>query len=276
IAETLCKSNVNATHVFFFAYIQPQSREGGGIWSTAEMVKVNKALLANFLGALAMNKIIPQIVVLRLGAKYCGLHLGQTANSQVESLPRFSKEHGSGRITTRPSYIVGTATTPVINLCLSLGIYASFQKYLLKSFPFTWSLFWPMLADHYGIPWNGSATDPNTQWREINTQQNPLPRGYGDPETLRFAFSLTEWAKQAEIQEAWKEIEATYGVNWSGIDDVEKVFGFTDFALITPYPSNFSRDKAQTLGFFGYVDTCESILRVLDDFVDMNILPIIA
>jgi hypothetical protein len=45
-------------------------------------------LLSSFLEGLEINKTIPKRVLLQLGAKYYGLHLGPTTIPQEESDPR--------------------------------------------------------------------------------------------------------------------------------------------------------------------------------------------
>lgn len=42
LAAQLTERGVKADYVFFYAYIQPAPKDGGGIWSaTEELVKVN-------------------------------------------------------------------------------------------------------------------------------------------------------------------------------------------------------------------------------------------
>lgn len=60
-------------YVFFFAYLQPAPKSGKGLWSDAhEMVRVNSALLDNFIAGLKGAKIVPKRFMLQTGAKYYG------------------------------------------------------------------------------------------------------------------------------------------------------------------------------------------------------------
>jgi len=73
IAEVLRRQNVQADHVFFFSYVQPPPKEGGGLWSDVdELVRVNVALLENFLSALEHADITPKRIMLQTGGKNYG------------------------------------------------------------------------------------------------------------------------------------------------------------------------------------------------------------
>lgn len=73
IAEILKERGVKANYVFFFSYVQAQPKEGGGLWSDAEeMVKLNSAMLSNFLEATVLADTVPKKVMLQTGAKNYG------------------------------------------------------------------------------------------------------------------------------------------------------------------------------------------------------------
>lgn len=75
IAEALKPASVSATHIFFYSYLQPKPPPGAAAWSNAEeLVKVNSALLSNFLDALPMAGIKPARFLLQTGAKNYGNH----------------------------------------------------------------------------------------------------------------------------------------------------------------------------------------------------------
>nr|RBQ89231.1 hypothetical protein FVER53263_09975 [Fusarium verticillioides] len=148
IAKVLKEHQVKPDVVFFYAYIQPSPQEGGTIWSNVnDLVTINKALLNNFLDALSSADAVPSRILLQLGAKYCGVHLGPTAVPQEEDDPRvtlepnfyyhqedalmqFARDHDIGWNTTRPASIPGAVTDAAMNLCLPLAIYATVKKHL--------------------------------------------------------------------------------------------------------------------------------------------------
>lgn len=247
--------------------------------------------------SLELNETIPKRVLLQLGAKYYGIHLGPALTPQEETDPRvytdpnfyypqedrlkeFCHKHSIGWNSTRPSHILGAVPDAAMNLCYPLAVYANVQKrldqpldfpgdiaawenpvslssaqanaYLSEwivltahakdeSFnaaddcPFTWSKFWPKLAAHFQIPWNGPDTSAGAKYHTIKGHPQP-PRGYGPPGELRSRFTLVEWAKRPEVQEAWKGIAETYGLREKELKEVDRVFGFTDQALTLTYP----------------------------------------
>lgn len=148
ISAQMNDRGLEADHVFFFAYIQPAPEEGHGIWDNVDqLVKVNSSLLSNFLGGLSLSNIIPKRVLLQLGAKYYGVHLGPTAVPQEESDPRvdiqpnfyypqedilrdFCQRHNIGWNVTRPCWILGAVPDAAMNLVHPLAIYAIVQRHL--------------------------------------------------------------------------------------------------------------------------------------------------
>ncbi len=171
ISQKLKERNISADYVFFFAYIQPKPQAGGAIWSEADklvevnskgfipraaffasilqylLTKVTRVFLNNLLEGLAGASIIPRRILLQLGAKYYGVHLGPTLLPQDERNPRvllqpnfyydqedllkaFCKRYGCGWNTTRPSYILGAVPDAAMNLAFPLVVYACVQKHL--------------------------------------------------------------------------------------------------------------------------------------------------
>lgn len=75
IGKVLKDNNVGGenVYVFFFAYLQPPPKEGKGLWSDAqEMVRVNSALLDNFIGGMRVAGVHPKRFMLQTGAKNYG------------------------------------------------------------------------------------------------------------------------------------------------------------------------------------------------------------
>ncbi|KAL1956439.1 hypothetical protein VTO42DRAFT_7326 [Malbranchea cinnamomea] len=322
-------------YVFFFAYIQPQPEQGKGIWAAADkLVEVNTKLLRNFLEALELLEIFPKRILLQLGAKYYGMHLGPSAIPQEETDPRvklepnfyypqedylreFCQRHGIGWNTTRPCWIPGAVTDGAMNLVYPLAIYATVQKHLGRplEYPsdlaawesnqamssaqmncylsewavltdaakdqsfnasddcaFTFGKFWPKLAERFSMPYTRPVIDSSV-YKEYETPYDPPPRGFGPPATIRFRFLLTDWAKTPEVQRAWEEIAEQHQLRHRKLRDIDRVFGFLDAALTSNITINFSTAKTKKLGFFGFVESTDSIFQVLQDFVDLKMIP---
>ncbi|KAG9856018.1 hypothetical protein KCU98_g3200, partial [Aureobasidium melanogenum] len=334
IARQLEEKSIKADYVFFFAYLQPKPKEGGSIWSAAdELVKVNKALLANFLEGLAQASTIPKRILLQQGAKYYGMHLGPVSipseetdarvtlepnfyYNQEDYLTEFCARHGCGWNITRPSFIPGAAPNAAMNLAYPLAVYALVQKHLGKPLifpgdltcwdtvhvmssawlncylaewavltesaenqhfnatddsPFTWGKFWPRFAVHFDMPWEGPDVNPDAKFHEITSANTP--RGWGPPGLVRFKFTLTEWAKKPEVTAAWKEIASHAKLNSDDLGDVERIFGFTDAAILNSWGTVYSNTKLRKHGFYGFVDSTESLFNVFDEFVELKMVP---
>ncbi|KAG9519282.1 hypothetical protein KCU93_g8129, partial [Aureobasidium melanogenum] len=334
IARQLKERSIKADYVFFFAYVQPKPKEGGSIWSAAEeLVKVNRTLLANFLEGLAQASAVPKRILLQLGAKYYGVHLGPVPvpseendarvtlepnfyYDQEDYLKEFCARHKCGWNTTRPSWIPGAAPNAAMNLAYPLAVYALVQKHLGKplvfpgdldcwdtvhvlssawmnchlaewavltesaenqSFnatddsPFTWGKFWPKYAAYFDMPWEGPDVSSNGKYREQFSAKNP--RGWGPPGLARFEFKLTDWAKKPEVTAGWKEIASRAKLNSHDLGDVDRIFGFTDAAILTTWDTTFSNTKLRKHGFYGFVDSTESLFNVFDEFVELKMVP---
>ncbi|OJZ80585.1 hypothetical protein ASPFODRAFT_65849 [Aspergillus luchuensis CBS 106.47] len=139
---------------------------------------------------------------------------------------------------------------------------------------FTFGKFWPKLADRFGIPWTGPSADDHA-YVVTEFGHNPPPRGFGPVGKVRARFTFTEWAKENKVQNAWKEISNQYNlVNAAlGLADAERVFGFLDMAVLSSWPSHLSMSKSRKAGFFGFVDSTESIFKIFQEFVDLQMIP---
>lgn len=95
---------------------------------------------------------------------------------------------------------------------------------------FTWGKTWPKVAARFNIPWTGPDTSENAQFFTMQFPKDP-PRGFGPKGSVSFKFSLTEWARQPEVQKAWDELAQKYDLRKTDVKDIERVFGFLDFTL---------------------------------------------
>ncbi|KAL2350176.1 NAD dependent epimerase/dehydratase family protein-like protein [Cryomyces antarcticus] len=217
---------------------------------------------------------------------------------QEDYLWSYCEKHSIGWNVARPSFILGAVPDAAMNVCFPLAVYASVQKHLgkpieypsdltawemtqvqssamlngyLEDSAFSWGKFWPKMAGWYGIGYER----PSLKQEDYKPVELPheAPRGFGPRGTLRFRFTLTEWAKQPEVAQAWKELAEKHGLVDKELRDVDRIFSFTDAALSWCYPINFSMDKARKLGWHGFVDSSECILEVFKDFEKSKMIP---
>jgi nucleoside-diphosphate-sugar epimerase len=89
IADAMKSAGLTADYIFFYSYLQPKPPPGAQVWTNAEeLVKVNSALLDNFLAALTLANIVPKRFLLQTGAKNYGLHIGRARLPAIESDPQ--------------------------------------------------------------------------------------------------------------------------------------------------------------------------------------------
>jgi hypothetical protein len=102
--------------------------------------------------------------------------------------------------------------------------------------PFTWGKFWPILASWYGIDYTRPDTSEGANlFNEVSTPYQPPPRGFGPPGKIRSKFTLTEWAKHADVQKAWTELAQRHDLAEKELRDVDRIFGFADMALMLAF-----------------------------------------
>lgn len=90
---------------------------------------------------------------------------------------------------------------------------------------------------------------------------------------MKVRFTLTEWAKQEEVQKAWRELAEKHDLTLKEIPDPERIMAFTDGALLGGAVISYDLNKGRKLGWDGFVDSSECILEVLNDFVALKMLP---
>ncbi|KAK3045450.1 hypothetical protein LTS18_013800 [Coniosporium uncinatum] len=137
--------------------------------------------------------------------------------------------------------------------------------------PFTWGKAWPKMASWYGMDY--TKPDLDAKYHEVNFAHDPPPRGFGPAGCMRFKFSLTQWAKQPEIQDAWKDIAEKNDLAEKGFRDIDRIFSFTDAAVAWGQQINFSMDKARSMGWHGHVSSYECIMETFQDFVKLKMIP---
>lgn len=145
IAQQALKS-ITADYIFFYSYLQPKPPAGAPVWSNAEeLLKVNTALLDNFLQALSLAKVIPKRFLLQTGAKHYGVHIGRTRSPAVESDPdlshlepnfyypqerslfQFCEANDSSWNVIRPAWVLGAVNAAQMNALLPIAFYSAVQ-----------------------------------------------------------------------------------------------------------------------------------------------------
>lgn len=146
IADAMKSADIHADYIFFYSYLQPKPPPGTAVWSNAdELVKVNSALLNNFLKALTTSKIIPKRILLQTGAKNYGIHIGRTRTPAIESDPQpthlepnfyypqekslfeYCKTNNTHWNVIRPAWILGAVNNAQMNALLPFAYYSAVQ-----------------------------------------------------------------------------------------------------------------------------------------------------
>ncbi|KAI4624546.1 hypothetical protein J4E83_004221 [Alternaria metachromatica] len=138
---------------------------------------------------------------------------------------------------------------------------------------FTWGNFWPKYAGWYGIGYETPSLD-DSAYTVITTKHDPPPRGFGPPAKLRVRFTLTDWAKQEKVQNAWEEIISKHGLKVDKLQnmDIDRIFGFTDGGLMGS-SLDLTMNKARKMGWHGFVDSNDAIREVLGEFATLKMIP---
>ena len=97
---------------------------------------------------------------------------------------------------------------------------------------------------------------------------------YGHPGITRSTFSLTEWAAQQDVQQAWAELSAQHNLVIQPFADAAiraQVFGVPDSAIIGGWPLSLSMRKARKMGWHGCVDSIEAAFGTIWDFARLKL-----
>lgn len=138
--------------------------------------------------------------------------------------------------------------------------------------PFTWGRFWAYLAGWYGTSWTPPEAD-ESKYRVNESRHAATPRGYGPHAATRSTFSLVEWSSRPEVEQAWKELTAQYGLRFDPFADRASTFGVTDSAIIGGWALSLSIRKARKMGWTGSVDSYEAAFHTLNDLARLKVAP---
>lgn len=172
-----------------------------------------------------------------------------------------ASEHSSARLT---AYL--TEWAALEDKCKNQKFNAS------DTCPLPHNRLWPELARWYGAPGTDIPELDEAKLTTLDPGDVPTPLGYGPRRKLRFAWSLTAWAQEADNRQAWKEIMQKHGLSHDPFEDVEGSFTFGDVVAWGPGVP-LSTNKARYFGFTGHVDTLESMHLACREFHQLGMLP---
>lgn len=231
---------------------------------------------------------------------------------QEDLLFEYSKTTGCGWNIAMPGPITGAVPDAAMNYAYPLAVYASVCKRLGKplEFPgdeaswqmnqsmsyakmnayleewsvlqgpademfnafdgsaFTWEAAWPEIASWYGLESKG----PQAGGEYAEKQTRFAPRGYGGKGITRSKFSMVEWAKRQDIQDAWGKMATEHGLSMPDKSELDRIFAFLDGSLCRPAPLLYSPDKGRKCGWHGYVDSCEALKETFEDLAKLKMV----
>jgi hypothetical protein len=146
---------------------------------------------------------------------------------------------------------------------------------------FAWEKCWPRVAGWYGVAWTGpmcvvdavEGEAAAAEYTEVRTPYEPPPRGYGPAGKVRFRYRMTEWARRAEVVQAWRELAERHGLVEKELRDIDRVFGFLDGMINRSAAVNFSMDKSRKMGWHGFVHSAECFLETFRDLAALRMIP---
>jgi hypothetical protein len=91
---------------------------------------------------------------------------------------------------------------------------------------------------------------------------------------MRSTFSLLEWSLKPEVEQAWKEIAHKHDLVLNPFDPLyrARIFSFSDSAVIGDGAMTLSMRKARKHGFFGTVDSYQSIFDSLHELARLKMI----
>ncbi|PGH11169.1 hypothetical protein AJ79_05011 [Helicocarpus griseus UAMH5409] len=137
----------------------------------------------------------------------------------------------------------------------------------------TSGMLWTRLAEIYGVEYQ--VPDPKAEYQILTMPCDP-PRGFGFPEKIEFTYSMAAWAYDPLVHNAWQELTEKHGLIQNPFTtpaERNRIFGLADTALLGGTPVQFSMDKSRKLGWHGTVNSFESLRSVLEELVEMKMLP---
>ncbi|OKL57151.1 hypothetical protein UA08_07631 [Talaromyces atroroseus] len=213
IAQILRSADIKADYIFFYSYLQPTPSPGAAVWSNAEeLVKVNSALLDNFLQAITLANITPKRFLLQTGAKHYGVQIGRVRSPAIESDPYLSHlepnfyypqeeslfNYCKANNTTswniiRPAWVLGAVNNAQMNALLPIAIYSAVQAHKGEpiSFPSDWETW-----QYEGYHSTALLTGYLSEWAVLEEKAKDQAFNAQDTSPVswdRFYEALTRW-----------------------------------------------------------------------------------
>ncbi|KAH7413073.1 hypothetical protein BKA64DRAFT_637749 [Cadophora sp. MPI-SDFR-AT-0126] len=140
--------------------------------------------------------------------------------------------------------------------------------------PFSWGRLWPLLSSWWSVEAGRPELDEG-KFKTVTLPHEPPPRGWGPATAYRRSFSITAWASQPDVQKAWSEIVRKHKLDNSHdpFADASEIFPFLDAALWAVGRLCLSETKCRKMGWFGVVDTNESVFRTFQELAILGLLP---
>lgn len=82
-----------------------------------------------------------------------------------------------------------------------------------------------------------------------------------------------DWAKDPQVQAAWKELASKHNIKLDPFEDIDKSFALADGALQWEWGVQLADNKARKLGWHGFCDSFESAFRVFEEFAEFGLAP---
>ncbi|KAJ6071423.1 hypothetical protein N7499_009437 [Penicillium canescens] len=189
----------------------------------------------NFLEGLDLNNTIPKRESLQHGAKYYGLHMvPQAVNKRIYTTVQ--------KYLNKPLRYSSGLEAWETNVSISS---AQANGYLEE---------WAVLTEQTTSEIFDSMNECLFTWSKL------WPK-------LAETFRCRGPAKTPEVQKAWVNIAEKHGLPEKKLRDIDRVFGFADLLLA------LTTSKAKKMGYFGFVDKTESILRIVEECVELGMIP---
>lgn len=299
---TKALSEVSPTHVYFTTWMRNDTEE--------ENIRVNSLLVKNLLDVLSPKKSVKHVALVTGLKHYLGpfeayakegvlpitpvreehprLPLPNFYYAQEDEVYKASERDGFTWSIHRPHTVIGYAVGNLMNIAVTLGVYASICKEAGKPFIYPGS----------EAQWNGisDVTDAGILAKQLvwaSTTESAKNQAFnitnGDVFRWKWLWErLANWFEiQAEgyngsirplekemenTQEIWTEIAKKYNLKEKNVNSLSSAW-HTDLDLGRPLEVMCDMSKSRKLGFKAYKSTEDSFIEVFERLRAENIIP---